>query len=89
MSSTPLPTFSVEVSELPSPCERAFTPVFDGLWGEGTITQAAARPAYCVPASPACATTLPQRSFSVAMNFGNSANGGLTTGTTPVRLTAC
>ena len=45
--------------------------------------------AYCVPASPACTTTLPQRSFSVAMNFGSSANGGLTTGTTPVRLTAC
>ena len=40
MTSTPHPTFSVEISELPSPDERAFTPVFDGLWGEGTITQA-------------------------------------------------
>jgi hypothetical protein len=41
MTSTPHPTFSVEVSELPSPDLRAFTPIFDGLWGEGTITEAA------------------------------------------------
>ena len=39
--------------------------------------------AYSVPARPACFTTLPQRSCSFAMNFGNSASGGLTTGTTP------
>jgi hypothetical protein len=42
MTSTPHPIFFIEVSELPSPEERAFTPVFDGLWGEGAITQAAA-----------------------------------------------
>jgi hypothetical protein len=37
---TPLPTEIVETPELPSPDNRAFTPVFDGLWGEGTNTQA-------------------------------------------------
>jgi hypothetical protein len=42
--------------------------------------------AYSVLASPACRTTLPQRSFSVTTNFCSSSREGLTTGTTPVPL---
>ena len=38
---TPHPFFSVAACELPSPDKRAFTPVFDGLWGEGTVISAA------------------------------------------------
>jgi hypothetical protein len=40
---TPHPAESVEMSELPSPSKRAFTPVFGGLWGEGAATATAAR----------------------------------------------
>jgi error-prone DNA polymerase len=32
---TPHPTELVETPAMPSPTKRAFTPVFDGLWGEG------------------------------------------------------
>jgi hypothetical protein len=38
---TPHPVESVEPSAMPSPTKRAFTPVFDGLWGEGTETATA------------------------------------------------
>ncbi len=38
---TPHPTDRVQNSRWPSPGERAFTPVFDGLWGEGTFMGAA------------------------------------------------
>ena len=33
---TPHPLVFAELSATPSPTIRAFTPVFDGLWGEGT-----------------------------------------------------
>src|SRR5262245_44698351 len=39
----PSPILHVERSVQPSPTIRAFTPVFDGLWGEGTTMGAAER----------------------------------------------
>jgi hypothetical protein len=52
---TPHPPELVETSAMPSPSERAFTPVFDGLWGEGkygTIYTTGERPPSTLIAVP-------------------------------------
>jgi cytochrome c2 len=44
----PSPNPLCGTAELPSPGIRAFTPVFDGLWGEGTAAGALARLIYTI-----------------------------------------
>src|SRR5690242_8407478 len=69
---------------------RAFTPVFDGLWGRGSslaalrglLFEAPHGPHHCI-VIPASRITLPQRGISLLIQSANSA-GVLATGSKPI-----
>src|SRR5688572_28854945 len=64
---TPHPTAYVDLPAMPSPPFRAFTPVFDGLWGEGASTTTALAATHSMTAAlDHLTSSAPTRRFRLA-----------------------